>query len=195
MLRLIQLFYEVEHYDKWIPSISKPKTLKYFTKTKKVIYTKFDFPVIQERDILLYFFVNNKLKESHSIQFLFKSGDEEDSLKCRDIIKKNKDFIRMDLLISSFEIEILNNESLRLNGFIDLDPRLIGLDEKFVEIMVRQYFMIMLNNIESLLKLPEQEFENKIRKNLVKADSIDFYEFINKEIKKFSSVMKPKNEY
>ncbi len=182
------MFYEVEYYDKWIPSISSPRIIKYLTKSKKIIYIKFDVPMIQERDALLYSFVNNKLKENKSIQFLCKSADEEEAFKCRDVIAKSDKLIRMDLMNSSFEIKLLDEDRVLLTGFISADARLKGLSENFMQIFIRQYIGKMLSNMQALIDLHEFEFEKIIKKNMSRSMSIDFHNFINREIKKYFKV-------
>jgi hypothetical protein len=184
-MKLLQMFYEVEYYDKWIPSICKPKVLKYLTKSKKILYLNFNLPIVQERDILLYSFVNNKLKENKSIQFLCKSADEEEALKCRNIISNSESFIRMDLMNSCFDIKIQNDDKIILSGYISIDPRLKGLNDNFIEVFTLQYVSKMLSNMQNLMELPDNEFEKKIKKNLSRDLCIDFYNFINREIKKY----------
>lgn len=186
-MKLIQLFYEVEHYDKWIPSISNPKTLKYLTKSKKILYLNFNLPFAQDRDVLLYSFVNNKLKQNNSIQFLSKSADEEEALKCRNIISNSESFIRMDLMNFCFDIKINKDreDKINLSGYISIDPRFVGIESNFIEIFTLQYMKNMFLNVQNLLELSDGEFEKKIKKNLTRDLSIDFYNFINREIKKY----------
>jgi len=79
--KLIRLFYEVESYPAWIPSIEHGRVEKSLSKGKKCFHVKFSLPIIQERDLLIYQFVNNRMKEKRSIQFIAKSYDNEPALK------------------------------------------------------------------------------------------------------------------
>ncbi len=185
VFKMIRMLYEVESYHKWLPFIKKAITIKHLSKSKKISYLQVDFPIIEERDIVIYSFLNNRLKESKTLQFLSKSADEENSLKFRNPIKKDLNFIRADLINSSFEIYIIENKKIKLAGYFNFDPKLKYLNSSLMEMMVKQYLQALFNNIDDLLKLKDKDFNKKIKKNTIRSESIDFYNFIYKEFKKY----------
>lgn len=141
-------------------------------------------PVIQDRDLLLYQFVNNKLKEKEvpSIQFLSKSYDNESALLDYNTIVHNEEAIRMDLKISSFDIKIIDKELIRIHGFIHIDPRTRCLPQGYVEVLSLQYMKALFANLDNLINLDDYQFKQQIPKNEVDVKSVQFYEFIESQL-------------
>lgn len=152
-----------------------------------MVYAKFSFPIIQERDLLLYIFINNKLKENKTIQFLCKSCDKDEAVNHYDTVKlavnekNDKDILRIFLDFYSLEIQLIDDRRVALKGYIFINPSLKHLEENFIEILVRQYIKKMIFNLEETCK---GDFDNKIEKTIHKEESSKFYDFYQAEIAK-----------
>ncbi len=156
------------------------------TRAKRCFYTKFNLSIIQDRDLLLYSYINNKLKDTvKSIQFLSKSYDNEEAFHKFKKPKINKDLIRIDLKNSSFEIIIVDSETILMQGLIFINPELKHLDANYINMVTRQYTRKWFSNIMKLLELSEGEFDAKIPKGLSSA-ATEFYYFIEQELRVYS---------
>jgi len=179
--RLLILFNEVKFYPEWIPALEDCRTLNYIKHSQKCIYAKFNLPIIQDRDMLLYCFVNNKIRDKiKSFQFLSKSFDDEEIFEIFNTIKKNDDAVRINLNMSSFEIKILDNQSILLQGFINVNPKLFYLQKNYINILSRQYIKKYCSNIEKII---DDEKFNEIFIKSMSVDSKEFYRFIENEMK------------
>jgi hypothetical protein len=54
-------------------------------------------------------------------------------------VKHNSDVIRVDLLLYSMELTIIDEKRTKLAGYISVEPKLKYLEENFIEILSRQY--------------------------------------------------------
>jgi hypothetical protein len=130
-------------------------------------------------------FVNNKLKESKSVQFLFKSYDNEKCLERFKLAQRNpEDVVPIDLRLASFEFEIADDK-IRLKGYIHVNPYLRYLENSYLNLLCRQFVKKFIFNIENICSLPEDEFKNKIIKKKQREESVNFYQFYESELKKF----------
>lgn len=54
MVNLLAIIYDIESFPKWIPFCSKGETMSKPTDQQKVVYIKFDLPVLNNRDSYVF---------------------------------------------------------------------------------------------------------------------------------------------
>lgn len=188
--KLIRILYEVNTYNLWFPGVKESKNIKNITKTKGLVYVNFDFDTIKDRDLLLFYFVNNNLKENKSLQFILTSAEDLSFLEKEKYNNNKNDVVTMNLMKSLVEIELLNDESFKLNVLFQIDPKFVKLDSYYLQIIMRIAYTKLFEKIDELLKLSKVDFNKKIPKS----NDTKFYEFINNELK-LASLTKPKIDY
>jgi len=121
----MSLIYEVEIYPKWFPFTYHAETILQVGKAKKLIYMINDIPVLSNRDFLVYGFGVNRVAEKKCIYLLCKSIEESSGIfkeQCER--KQNKNFVRADIKIFGYEINIINKNRLLIKGVLNCDPKI-----------------------------------------------------------------------
>lgn len=125
VIHLLSLIYEVEFYPKWFPFCSHSNCISQQGKAKKVVHMVSNFPVISDRDFLVYGFGVNRLKENNSILLLVRSILEDNKVFHDYFLKRqNKKYVRAEIAIFGFEINIINKNRVLLKGLANTDPKI-----------------------------------------------------------------------
>jgi hypothetical protein len=125
VVHLLSLIYEVEFYPKWFPFCSQSNCVAQLGKAKKVVHMVSHFPVISDRDFLVYGFGVNRLKENNSILLLVRSILEDNKVFHEQFLKRqNKKYVRAEIAIFGFEINIINKNRVLLKGLANTDPKI-----------------------------------------------------------------------
>ena len=125
IVHLLSLLYEVEFYTKWFPFCSYSNCSLQPGKAKKVCHMVSSFPVISDRDFLIYGFGVNRLKENNTMLILCKSILEDNKIFQEQFLKKaNKKNVRGEIHIFGFEMRVINKNKVHLKGLVNIDPKL-----------------------------------------------------------------------
>ena len=135
---------------------------------------------MSDRDMLLYFFINNKLKEENTIEFFCQSVDENNPIFKGKNIKKSQDVIRIDLRLAYLRfVYNSDNKTILTEGYINIDAKLKELHETFMELIVKQFIFKFFESLE------KTKLENKIPKSN-NVHSKEFYEYYMDEINRMT---------
>jgi len=180
IMDLIALIYENQKYPMWFPFCQSSDTLSQVSKAKKAIYMISHFPVISNRDFLVYGFGVNCLKSEGVIYLLVKTINEDcgvfqDFFK----MKENNKFVRADLKIFGFEIKVLGKNKIALNGVINCDPKVKFVPSWLINQVVKQFAKNLFNKLIEVVKnYRGSKYENKVPSQMDK----NFYDFLRNEI-------------
>jgi hypothetical protein len=179
---LISLIYETSFYPLWFPFVKYSEMLFQPSKSKKLVYLLNSFPIVSDRDFIVYGFGLNNLKENNCIYLLVRSINESMNIFESFYQKKeNKKYIRADINIFGFEIKIINDNKIVLNGIINSDPKVSYVPDFLINQAVKQFAKLLFSKMVSISKnFKGSKYENK---NPSYNDK-KFYNFINSEIKK-----------
>lgn len=128
----------------WFPFIDESKTIVVFSESKFLYYVRSLIPVIQDRELYLYGFVDNQLMESGKLTFYCRSADKNNEGEPEDIftgIFKPSDIEEIQRIYAhciTFEINILSDKEVNLDVFIDIDHKLKFVNVQLVEVMAKQ---------------------------------------------------------
>ncbi len=178
---LISLIYENSFYPLWFPFSKSADLISQSDKSKKVIYMVSNFPVISNRDFLVYGFGINSLKEKGSI-FLLVRSIEENSNVFEDIFKnkQNKKYVRAEIKVFGFEIKVLGKNKIRIDGLINCDPKINFIPSFIMNQVIKQFAKQLFSRMVSIVqKYRGSKYENKNPSDMDK----EFYEFIKNEEK------------
>jgi hypothetical protein len=196
--RLINLLYEEKNFFKFIPYVEHVETLKHLSKSKKCYSVFINIPVMEKRELNLFNFVNNKMRESSTIQFISRSFDIENeaeyfkNLKENMIMIEENKYVKIDLHYGSFEIIFDYKDEVVLRVLIKLNPGLKFVEDRYLEILAKEYGKLLIHKIYHSLKIKDDKFVKKFWTDKSKFNNLDdekysamFYDFYYKIIEKF----------
>ncbi len=139
----ISLIYETSFFPKWFPFCIQSDTLKQPDKAKKLVYIVSDFPLLSNRDFLVYGFGVNRLKENRSILILVKSI-EENSDVFNELLKKkeNKNYVRAVIHIFGYEITLINRNKFICKGLLNVDPKINFIPQSLINFVGKKVYNI-----------------------------------------------------
>jgi len=181
LIDLIALIYENQFYPMWFPFSKSAETILQPAQASKVIYMVSSFPVVSNRDFLVYGYGVNCLRDEGSIYLLVKSIEENSGL-FEDVFKskQNKKYVRADIKVFGFEIKVTGKNKVSLNGIINCDPKISFIPTWLINQVVKQFAKILFNKLVSIASnYKGSKYENKNPNDLDK----QFYEFMRKEAK------------
>ena len=206
--RLINLLYEEKNFFKFIPYVEYVETLKHLSKSKKCCSVFINIPNMEKREVNVFNFVNNKMRESSTIQFIGRSFDIENeseffkNLKDNMIIIEENKYVKIDLHYASFEIIFDFKEEVVLRVLIKINPRLKFVEDRYLEILAKEYGKLLIHNINETLKLDDDKYVSKFWIDKSKSNNLDdekysalFYDFYHRIMEEFlGNEHIPKNE-
>lgn len=161
----------------WFPFIDESKTMVVFSESKFIYYVRSLIPIIQDRELYLYGFLDNQLIEGGKLVFYCRSADKNEDGQPEDIfanIFKTTDIEEIQRIHAhciSFEINILNEKEITIDVFIDIDHKLKFVNVQLVEVMAKQICkkisdkLIEICQSESLLDKYCPKLPNELQKN------------------------------
>ena len=139
----MSLIYEVEIYPKWFPFTYHAETLLQVGKAKKLIYMINNIPVLSDRDFLVYGFGVNCVAEKKCIYLLCKSIDESSGIFKEQCERKgNKNFVRADIKLFGYEINIISKNRLLIKGVLNCDPKIKVIPQFLINSVSQKVFII-----------------------------------------------------
>ena len=166
-------------YDCWFSLIKESKVLKTYNtpiedhnyykqlNTKFLHYIKSEISIIQDREMYLYSFIVNELKEKGKIYFVCRSVDNEEIFS-NDF--KNKTTLDNERIVTPcivIEITIISLSCARMDMFIDLFHKLKFNDIQLIEVMVRQICKKITEEIDLLGVDYNYDVNKKLKENII----------------------------
>ncbi len=146
IVHLLSLIYEVEFYTKWFPFCTASNCTLQTGKAKKICHMVSSFPVISNRDFLIYGFGVNRLKENNTMLILCKSILEDNKVFQDQFLKNaNKKYVRGDINIFGFEMKVINKNKVLLKGLNNIDPKLDFIPQWLVNKISQQVIIYEYN--------------------------------------------------
>ncbi len=151
LINFVSLIYETGMYPKWFPFCSNSEILKQPDKAKKLIYMLSNFPIISDRDFLVYGFGVNRIKENRTILLIVRSIDEESGLFKEYFDKKsNKKYVRAFINIFGFELTILNRNKLICKGIVNCDPKISYVPQSLLNMIGKKVIYNIINSLQKI---------------------------------------------
>ena len=143
LINFVSLIYETSIYPKWFPFCCSSEILKQPDKAKKLVYMLSNFPIISDRDFLVYGFGVNRIKENRTILLIVKSIDENSGIFHEYFKKKdNKKYVRAFINIFGFELTIINRNKLLCKGIVNCDPKINYLPQSLLHMVSKKVYFI-----------------------------------------------------
>ncbi len=134
---------------------------------------------MQDRDMLLYVFFNNKLKEENSVEIYCKSYDDNNELLNYNAVKQDEDVFRMNMKLGYIRLTYYSDmRKTVVEGYLDVDAKLKELDETFMELIIKQFIEKMF------ISLDKERNLKKISRHTHHSFAKEFYDFYDTEIYK-----------
>jgi hypothetical protein len=144
-IHFLSLVYETAYYPKWFPFCSHTETLKQPDKAKKLIYMVSSFPMISDRDFLVYGFGVNRLKDNRSILILVKSVEDNTGLYSEYVKQKeNKKFVRAVIHIFGYELTLINRNKFICKGLVNVDPKINFIPQSMINFVGKKVIIVNL---------------------------------------------------
>jgi hypothetical protein len=181
LVNFLKLIYECDYYKIWFPFIKSSYAVATVGLAQKIIYMINDLPLLTNRDFLVYGFGINKFQENNKVYVLSASIDDEPEFKNYKSYKSDSGNVRGKVNIFGWEIEKLNEESLKLKGLISIDPKIQFIPNSLLNLalthMTKTIFEQMMIMLKDYEKCPAY---NKNPTNL----DLKVYNILEKEIYK-----------
>lgn len=123
---MISIFYEIPHYQKWMPFIKRSENLKNVTKFLKEAFMRADLPFINDREIYLFGGGINRMKEKRKFYIIAKSIDEDNEyLNFTKLkIEKHSKTVRADVKYFFGEFRPITKNKIEMTVVTLIDPKL-----------------------------------------------------------------------
>lgn len=169
---IIKMFNNREFIKEWFPFIEENKILHKISKTKSIYYIKTLIPIIQDRELYLYGFLNAKFdrnKEGGILQFIAKSADDLSNKKPDKIFENMFDTSdypetqRMYAHNITFDIIFESSDIAKINLTLDLNHGMTFVNIQLVELICKQLFSQLQEKIiETFSKKSKSKDPNQI---------------------------------
>ena len=154
--KLVCMLNYKDSIQKWFPFIAESKTLTIFSETKSIYYIRSEIPIIQDRELYLYGFLDNNLLEKGKIIFYAKSADNINSHQPEDIFARMFKTFNIDEIqriyanCLVFEINVLSNNEATIEMFVDINHHLKFVNVQLVEVICKQICKQFSDKIKSI---------------------------------------------
>lgn len=146
---MIKMFNNREFIKEWFPFIEENEIKHKISKTKCIYYIKTLIPIIQDRELYLYGFLNaqfDRNKEGGILQFIAKSADDLSNKKPDKIFEsmfKTKEYPETQRMYAhniTFEIIFDSSDIAKINLILDLNHGMTFVNIQLVELICKQLF-------------------------------------------------------
>lgn len=202
---IVELLYFLNEHaalEKWFPLIAESKILHSFSPTKKIYCVKSEIPIIQDRELYMYSYVFNQIKENGKIYFLSQSIDGVEFFKNDFKDRYEIENERMYSPCIVIEVTIIGKDEVDVSIFADLFHKLKFTDIQLVEVLVKQSvkkiierFVEVMTSPKLIRKYsPKQAKHTTVFKDFYKDQLEEFLKILEDEKNTTDKVGKPDEE-
>lgn len=180
LINFLKLIYECDYYPKWFPFMKSAKSILTVGVGQKMVYMENSFPFFSNREFLIYGFGINKFEQHKKVYVLTKSIDDEEGFDELNSTHRNKSNVRAYLKIFGWEIEYIDDNTIKLLGLIGIDPKMGYIPNSVINFALKKMTVDIFDEMLKLLK----DYENCVAYNK-NPSGIDkkLYDLLEKTIK------------
>lgn len=156
MQKLFQMLNNKDSLKNWFPFINESKTIVNFSESKSIYYTRSLIPIIQDRELYLYGFVDNQLLENGKVLFYCRSADNLTNQMPEDIFAgmfkatQIDEIQRMYAHCIVFEVNVISPNKATIDLFVDINHELKFVSIVLVEVISKQICKMFSDKITEI---------------------------------------------
>jgi len=183
---MLTLINEIDLWSHWVPFMKRSSQVKRLHRTAAVYYLELGLPYpLSNREVHLYGYGVNRLKENGSILILAESIDDNKEFIERHQIKKvdNTGTVSIDFNFAGFEIIPVGPNRTRIHGVANVNPKFSWLPASLLNFVLKKAIQFIMDRLVKKAK----NFKGSVwEKEVLKAEKKQFYEWLNQIVIDYS---------
>jgi hypothetical protein len=182
---MLTLINEIDLWSHWVPFMKKTSQVKRIHRTAAVYYLELGLPYpLSNREVHLYGYGVNRLKENGSVLILAESVDDNKDFLQKNNVQKlqNSGTVNMDIHFAGFEITPLGPNKCRIYGIANVNPKFTWLPASLLNFVLKKGMQFITDRLVKKAK----NFKGSLwEKEVVKEEKKPFYDWLNNIVEEY----------
>lgn len=179
IFNLLALIYEIDLYNTWMPFCSEARVIASLSHTRRVVYQKFNMPVISDRECVLYGYGVNLIKSRNCIFVTGRSCDDEPTFKGVSLPKVNGVRSKVNFFGACFRP--IDRDFVEMKLISNMDPKLSLLPYSVFNYLLRKFASKVFNKIADNARNLNPQLRQRVR------EGSEFYSYLQSSLDEFYS--------